>query len=98
MKAYAKTETCLRVALYSSYDVNAIKLPGQKHECCSYCHSTCVCEGAGSCSVPRPDYLEIADIAQQKAVRVVSEEEKQLFSEVLMDYKSLQDKEHQNDI
>eukprot|EP00112_Aurelia_sp_Birch-Aquarium-sp1_P016965 Seg389.3 transcript_id=Seg389.3/GoldUCD/mRNA.D3Y31 product="Werner syndrome ATP-dependent helicase" protein_id=Seg389.3/GoldUCD/D3Y31 len=96
MKAYAKTETCLRVALYGCFDINAVKLPAQKHECCSYCHSSCACEGIGSCSLSRPDYQEIAEISQQNAVRVVTEEEKQLFSEVLMDYKLQQGQEYQN--
>ena len=68
MKAYAKTETCLRIALYGCFDLNAVKLPAQKHECYSYCHSSYVCEGVGSCSISIPDYQESADIAQRNAV------------------------------
>lgn len=98
MKAYAKTKTCLRVALYGCFDVIAVKLPAQKHECCSFCHSACICEGTGPCTISRPNYEEISDIAKQSAVRVVTEEEKQLFSEVLVDYKSQQDQEHHNHI
>ena len=86
MKAYGKTsEGCLRVSLYSAFD-NNIQKPGQLHNCCSNCHKLCVCGGDRCAVSPAPFETEDSQ-EEHTAFREVSDDQKVLLKELLLDYK-----------
>lgn len=51
MKAYVKSLTCLRTALFSSFNEDAILPIHPLHSCCSHCAKDCNCELEGCSAV-----------------------------------------------
>eukprot|EP00794_Sanderia_malayensis_P017866 gene17866-19647_t len=98
MKMYAqKTDTCLRHTLYEKFERNEVKKPSVKHECCCYCNLSYACGQNESCSHTIPEY-EKADYGEKpiSIVRHVTPEDKELFQEVLVEYRSKLTQEHMN--
>ena len=89
MKVYANNSgSCLRKVLYGKFDTNEVKQPPVKHDCCSFCHSVCSCNGEGSCHLSQLYYGVMEDSSiQQATVRNAADDEKELFLKALNNYK-----------
>ena len=86
MKMYGRTEdTCLRQALYESFDKNPGK-PKYLHNCCSFCEDHCKCNG-DKCSMQRPEYVS-TECSATEPIRQANEDQKQLLKELLNEYKN----------
>ena len=96
MKAYANnSDSCLRKVLYGKFDTCEVKQPPVKHNCCSFCQSTCSCNGEGSCHLSQSYYgITEKSSIQQANVRNAADDEKELFLEVLKDYKVQLEENH----
>ena len=98
MKSYAKSDaTCLRKELYENFAKSGVKRPDKMHDCCSFCHQSCNCQGS-ECAVTKPGYEKEQELEAQLAVRTVSEGDCHLLVEILSDYKVRLERQYQHHV